>query len=1197
MFDFGNANDGQRQAISTTEGPVLITAGPGTGKTYTLVQRAIYLIEERGVKPEDIFIATFTEKAAKELITRITNELASRNITVNVNEMYVGTFHSLCLRIIKDHLEYTRLKKNYRLLDTFDQQYLVFRNIYKFRTISGIENVMPKGGAWKWAQAICEFSNNLTEEVVDIDAMLSDHDMEISVIAKVVNTYQAMLDEENLMDFSAIQTECYRLLKENKDILEDLRNSIKYIMVDEYQDTNYIQEQTIFLLGTHENICVVGDDDQGLYRFRGATIRNILEFPSKFDVGKCQIIPLVINYRSDSDIVEFYNKWMITTSGSKFKFEWDKFRYDKRIVANETSKIESPCVVKLASKDDEDEWHERVLDFINRLKNSGKIQDYNQLAFLFSSVKHERVISLARFLESNHINVYSPRSDMFFRREEVMQALGCMMLMFPNYVKGLENGEYKFLDNTHYFYFRDCIKAANEFVTKPENLELKRFIRAHGKGHATLAANSSGTTDYTYSGLLYRLFMYKPFSDILDTDIGVGVVDIRPARNLAKLTQIIGKFEYLHNIDVLTGKYIIKNTELLFNMYIKLLFDGGIAEYEDDEEYAPTGCVSFLTIHQSKGMEFPVVFVDSLGNVPRKSYKDILNKIEEKYYHREAFEPYDEMKLFDFWRLYYTAFSRAQDLLVLTCNEDKKTPSKYIKEVYGELQSVEALDLSEFTFHTVKSVNLKNTFSFTSHIAVYETCALQYKFYKELEFMPIRQGAMLFGTLVHETIEDVHRAALRNETEKITKDNITSWFDSNYISLIKTEHGYLAEGQRKEENGRKYMLVPLHGPGQGVARNFFGKIIAPPAGRCWPVQSKIDELIAQNRVELTSNGTPSKKSYLDENNGNPVSDWWDDIVPLNPVASERTDYPTQKPEQLLERIVEAATNRGDLVFDCFMGSGTTQSVAMKLGRRFIGADINLGAIQTTTKRLINVASELDGQLQEEIKYTGFEVYNVNNYDFFRNPIEAKNLIIEALEVQPFTQGNVWDGELDGRMVKIMPVNRIATKADLEELKANLPYKTYEKRKEENPRQPVELITIICMGHEPDLKASLEQSLSEYKVDVQIVDILRDKSELQLKREAEAEVVREGNKLVIRSFYPMNLMQKLSLQKEYVEDWKQLVESIMIDWNYDGVVMQPMVTDVPDKKEFVAGIYDIPEDAGTIKVKITDLLSESLEVEV
>lgn len=323
------------------------------------------------------------------------------------------------------------------------------------------------------------------------------------------------------------------------------------------------------------------------------------------------------------------------------------------------------------------------------------------------------------------------------------------------------------------------------------------------------------------------------------------------------------------------------------------------------------------------------------------------------------------------------------------------------------------------------------------------------------------------------------------------------------------------------------------------------------------------------------------------------NDVWD-IPYENSMSKNRLDYPTQKPEALLERIIKSATKENDIVFDCFMGSGTTQAVSMKLGRRFIGADINLGSIQTTTKRLISTSKEISENSEVS---TGFEVYNVNNYDFFRNPLEAKALIIEALEIQPFSQGNIWDGELDGRMVKIMPVNRIATKADLEELKANLPYKTYEKRKEENPSQPVEQITIVCMGHEPDLKASLEQSLVDYKVDVQIVDILRDKSELQLKREAEAKIVREGNQLVICSFYPLNLMQKLSLQKEYVKDWKQLVESIMIDWNYDGVVMQPSVTDIPDKKSIVLGVYQIPEDAGTIKVKITDLLSESLEIEV
>lgn len=401
-----------------------------------------------------------------------------------------------------------------------------------------------------------------------------------------------------------------------------------------------------------------------------------------------------------------------------------------------------------------------------------------------------------------------------------------------------------------------------------------------------------------------------------------------------------------------------------------------------------------------------------------------------------------------------------------------------------------------------------------------------------------------------------------------------------------------------DENGRRFMKSPIVSPNYRENLIYEYKGYTPPANG-WSISRELmEKWDADGKLYFPERGNRIyRKIFLDEYLGQPVSNIWTDIFVINPMALERLDYPTQKPEALLERIIKMASNENSLVFDCFMGSGTTQAVAMKLGRRFIGADINLGAIQTTTKRLINVADELNGQSQHEERYTGFEVYNVNNYDFFRNPIEAKNLVIEALEIQPFVQGNVWDGELDGRMVKIMPVNRIATKADLEELKANLPYKIYEKRKEENPRQPVELITIVCMGHEPDLKASLEQSLSEYKVDVQIVDILRDKSELQLKREAEAEVVREGNKLVIRSFYPMNLMQKLSLQKEYVEDWKQLVESIMIDWNYDGVVMQPTVTDVPDKKEFVAGIYDIPDDAGTIKVKITDLLSESLEVEV
>lgn len=428
------------------------------------------------------------------------------------------------------------------------------------------------------------------------------------------------------------------------------------------------------------------------------------------------------------------------------------------------------------------------------------------------------------------------------------------------------------------------------------------------------------------------------------------------------------------------------------------------------------------------------------------------------------------------------------------------------------------------------------------------------------------------------------------------------------------------------------------------------------------VKVPLEKPVKRNRVVW--NGKTKALEVARDENGKIIYDeftdryldsvWEEDVLNIGQTSvtrktsSENLGYPTQKPKRILELIIEASSKPGDIVFDCFMGSGTTQAVAMKLGRRFIGADINLGAIQTTTKRLLSVAKELNGErekskqvslsdyqsddelyaaasagntenlnseqlgkvidffkskgmdtseLEKQVKYTGFEVYNVNNYDFFRNPVEARDLLIQALEIQPFPQGSVWDGELDGRMVKIMPVNRIATKADLKELLANLPYKTYEKRKEDNPNQPVERITIVCMGHEADLAAALEEELADYKIDVQVVDILRDKQDLQLKRDSEAEIACEGDKLVIRAFYPMNLMQKLSLQKEYVEDWRQLVDSIMIDWNYDGVVMQPSVTDVPGKNEMVKGIYDIPEGSGTIKVKITDLLSESLEVEV
>lgn len=793
-FDFGNANDQQKEAIQTTEGPLLIIAGPGTGKTYTLVQRIVYLIKEKGLKPEEIMVATFTEKAAKELVTRITNELDKLNIPLNLNDMYVGTFHSICLRIIKEHLEYTRVKKNYRMLDQFDQKYMIFQHINRFRALPHYDDLFaPNMGSWRQADKIATYVGSLLEELVDTKEMQKDNNPEILAIANIMDEYRKILEEENLIDFTSIQTEAYRLLNENSEILDEIRSQIKYIMVDEYQDTNYIQEKIVFLLaGDKKNICVVGDDDQGLYRFRGATIRNILEFPSHFEKAECKQINLTVNYRSEKQIIDFYNEWMQNTDS----FSWRNFRFPKQIVPGKKNYSTGTTVLKCSGQNDLDEWCGNVYKFITDLEKKGVIKDYNQVAFLCKSVKNGKVLDLIRYLEENNIPVYSPRSEMFFERKEIRELLGMLIMCFPNYFLRLKTDSFTITSDQYLefyrFYRERCVKPATKLLQ--ENKDLKGWYEEVLKRHSSLTKN----TDYAFTGLLYQLLQFEPFKSYIGVNIGSGVIDERAARNISIFTSVLGKYEYLHRVEVFTAQNIVGTAETFFNMYLKFLYDGGITEYEDDSEYAPSGCVSFMTIHQSKGMEFPIVMVDSLYERPTTKNEGIIGKVEAKYFHRPPFEEFNDIKYFDFWRLYYTAFSRAQNLLVLTCNEcggSWKTPSKAFESCYRKLADFDTLDFSDVVLEEVKPVNLKETFSFTSHIELYETCSLQYKFFKELGFTQVRVGATLFGTLVHETIEDVHRAAMRHEEDQITPENVRQWLDTNYQTLSKSEHSYLGAQQ------------------------------------------------------------------------------------------------------------------------------------------------------------------------------------------------------------------------------------------------------------------------------------------------------------------------------------------------------------------------------------------------------------------
>lgn len=785
-------NKEQEIIAKQTDGPVLVIAGPGSGKTKTLVDRVVNLVK-KGVVPESIMVGTFTEKAAKELITRISNRLLEDDIKVNLNEMYVGTLHSIFLRFLEENREYTRLKRNYRLFDQFEQVYTIFRHIKEFLDIEEISDLIGDHRVSYWVKAgsIAEKVNTVSEEILDVDKMEQSVHDNVRGLAKCYRVYSNILEEENALDFSSIQLATFNMLSEHPEVLDKIQDKIQYFMVDEYQDTNTIQERILLMLSSrNHNIYVVGDDDQGLYRFRGATIRNILEFEKNFKEGECIKFFLQTNYRSHPDIINFYNRWM---KNQQWKVEGKTFRFDKEIVPREDVFPDTPSVLRLSAENDTAEYHAEVLRFIRYLEKEHIITDYNQIAFLYRSVKSDKARALADFLEENGIRVFSPRSDMFFEREEIKLILGCLVAIFPQVEDLFEDGS-----TTKGL----CLQWSDEFITQLQanptgNKDLIRWVLAMQKNHAPL----SESTNYGFTSLVYQLFQFPLFAKYLEVDLEANKTDLRAAYNIGTLTNLISKFEYLNSVTVFTPQNVDTVLKNFFNYYLRFLVQGGLSEFEDFDETLPSGCVSFMTIHQSKGLEFPITIVGSMNAVPRKDFTELDEILQREYFHKPMYEPIEYTKYFDFARLYYTAFSRAQNLLLLTGCESstgRKTPSAYFESYWRNLPkwNDSRVDLHKVDLASVKPVSIKHEYAFTSHILLYENCPRQYKFYKELQFVEERKGSTMGGSLLHQTIEDIHKAVLRGEQESLTNENITSWFNTNYQLLVKQLHSHIAEAQR-----------------------------------------------------------------------------------------------------------------------------------------------------------------------------------------------------------------------------------------------------------------------------------------------------------------------------------------------------------------------------------------------------------------
>jgi Adenine specific DNA methylase Mod len=424
-------------------------------------------------------------------------------------------------------------------------------------------------------------------------------------------------------------------------------------------------------------------------------------------------------------------------------------------------------------------------------------------------------------------------------------------------------------------------------------------------------------------------------------------------------------------------------------------------------------------------------------------------------------------------------------------------------------------------------------------------------------------------------------------------------------SYIASHYNLVEQG-----SGRRYQLGDPTAAGIRTNLQYEWRGVRPPAGRHWAVpESAMAKLEQDGRFVYTDSGMPRFKRYLDEMRGNPIPDVWTDISPVNAVALEKVGFPTQKPEALIRRILQVSTHPGDIVLDCFIGSGTTAAVAQKLGRRWIGADINKGAIQTTEKRLSAIIEDQAKSISSEqlaIEATeaprpaqlGFSVHRVNDYDLQIQHNEAVNLAVEHLGAERTKTDSFFHGTLGRALLYIVPLNHPCSLLDLEAVAAEIRARPEEQRD----------VVVVALGRE----LACDGWLIDYNRirpinKVRLIELRTDQryGKFFEHRPASArvrfEAEEDGVGVTIDDFLSPSIIERLSSQEgvltPQITDWRAMVDSVFIDEAYDGEVFNVILADIPERRQdLVEGTYTVSRPAQTklpIAVRITDMLGEEV----
>ena len=639
MIGFDRLNPMQQKAVLKTEGPVLVLAGAGSGKTGALTVRIAHLIEN-GVKPWNILAITFTNKAAKEMRERVNGLIGDK-----AQDIWVSTFHSTCVRILRRDIDKIDYSRDFSIYDTDDQEKMM-KEVFKRLNFS----IMDKTFSIK--MALAEISKQ-KEELVSWEDYEKKTDKDIRKVrfAKAYRIYQKLLKENNALDFDDLIYKTVQLFRTNPDVLEYYQDKFKYIMVDEYQDTNTSQYELVRMLSEkYKNICVVGDDDQSIYGWRGANIRNILEFEKDFQ--NTEVIKLEQNYRSTKTILDAANSVIHNNTKRKDKTLW--------------TENDKGSIIHVKKADNEYDEARFVADKINELAVKGE-RKYKDFAVLYRANAQSRALEDCFVKKSIPYRLFG--GVRFYERKEIKDILSYLKVIAnPADTIALKRiinvpkrglGEAS-IDKVEVFASENNISLYEAMSHIDEITDLKTRAKKFKEFYEVMKSIEEDAENLSVPELIDSVITKTGYVQILE-DEGT---DETLAR-IENIDEFVSKAsEYEKNTDEPSLRGFLEDIALVAD----------IDNYNEDDD-----CVSLMTMHSAKGLEFPYVFIVGMEEGMFPSYRVMM------------YGTNDDME--EERRLCYVGITRAKEELFLVHAKSRmqhgitqyNAISRFLKEIPMEL--------------------------------------------------------------------------------------------------------------------------------------------------------------------------------------------------------------------------------------------------------------------------------------------------------------------------------------------------------------------------------------------------------------------------------------------------------------------------------------------------------------------------------